>query len=209
MDFSASTLLTFFAAGVVISTIPGPATAYITACTLAKGRKVGFLSVVGIFVGTFFHVLAVMFGLSAVLLKSAEAYALIKLVGSLYLVFLGVSVFLQKKETHNSNQAGKGASYLKVVSMGVLAAVLNPKLAIFFIAYLPQFVDESVVNVSYQFLFFGTFQCLIGLGFNIILVSVLHIVGGAASGFMNSDFATRWIPGALFVGVGAKLAIDK
>src|SRR5579863_7234777 len=135
-------LLIFMAAAMVLLVTPGPSVLYIVARSVDHGRKAGLASCSGIATGALIHILAAAFGLSALLVSSATAYSVVKYAGAAYLVYLGIRK-LRERPTADEVKHVQPASLRRVYGQGVLVEVLNPKVAIFFFAFLPQFVNPA------------------------------------------------------------------
>ena len=159
---SFSSFLLFLAGAMILLAIPGPAVFYILSRTIGQGRLAGVVSAAGIAVGTLFHVAAAILGLSALLASSARAFYIVKYIGAAYLVFLGVRLLLRREapEIHGSEN---GHSLRRIFAQGVLVNLLNPKTALFFLAFLPQFVDPTRGHISAQIFFLGTSFAVLGL----------------------------------------------
>ena len=134
--------------------IPGPAVTYIVSRSIAHGRAAGLVSVLGITTGTFCHILAATVGLSALLVSSAAAFQSIKYVGAAYLIYLGIKT-LRQKDAHLVEAANGEKRLLRIYGQGLIVCVLNPKTALFFLAFLPQFVDPVRGRVTLQILELG------------------------------------------------------
>jgi threonine/homoserine/homoserine lactone efflux protein len=161
----ASTLALFGVAAITLLVIPGPAVLYIVTRSVDQGRAAGLASVCGVHVGTLVHVAAAAMGLSALLVSSATAYHAVRWLGAAYLIWLGVRRLLAKDEPSGSGK-GLHASRLglrRIFAQGVVVNVLNPKTALFFLAFLPQFVDVSRGSVPLQVVVFGVAFVLLGL----------------------------------------------
>jgi threonine/homoserine/homoserine lactone efflux protein len=135
----------FAAASVALLLIPGPAVLYIVTQSAEQGRSAGLASVAGIHIGTLFHILAAAIGLSALILASAVAFSLVQFAGAAYLVYLGVRKLLERDSA--SDGEAPRAPLRRVFARGAVVNVLNPKTALFFLAFLPQFVDTDRVAV--------------------------------------------------------------
>jgi threonine/homoserine/homoserine lactone efflux protein len=160
-----STLALFAVAAVTLLVIPGPAVLYIVTRSVDQGRAAGLASVCGVHVGTLVHVAAAALGLSALLVSSATAYHAVRWLGAAYLIWLGVRRLLARDE---DTPAAPGPStrrhgLRRIFAQGVLVNVLNPKTALFFLAFLPQFVDVSWGSVPFQVVVFGVTFVLLGL----------------------------------------------
>ena len=149
-----STLAVFSAAALLFLIVPGPAILYIVARCVDQGRLAGLVSILGIGFGTLFHVGAAALGLSALLVSSALAFNLVKFLGAAYLIFLGVQK-LMSHEAADQPQIDRHAKLSRVFYEGAIVNLLNPKTALFFFAFLPQFADVSKGSVAGQVLFLG------------------------------------------------------
>ena len=161
-----STLALFAVAAVTLLLIPGPAVLYIVTRSVDQGRAAGLASVCGVHVGTLLHVAAAALGLSALLVSSATAYDTVRWLGAAYLVWLGVRRLLARDEDVPAAAAGPGArrpGLGRIFAQGVVVNVLNPKTALFFFAFLPQFVDTSRGSVPFQVVVLGAAFVLLGL----------------------------------------------
>jgi threonine/homoserine/homoserine lactone efflux protein len=160
-----STLVLFAVAAVTLLVIPGPAVLYIVTRSVDQGRAAGLASVCGVHVGTLVHVAAAALGLSALLVSSATAYHAVRWLGAAYLIWLGVRRLLARDD---DTQAAPGPGtrrhgLRRIFAQGVVVNVLNPKTALFFLAFLPQFVDVSRGSVPFQVVVFGVAFILLGL----------------------------------------------
>jgi threonine/homoserine/homoserine lactone efflux protein len=178
-------LLLFLTGALVLLVIPGPAVFYIVSRTVGQGRPAGLISAVGIAVGTLFHVAAAALGLSALLVSSANAFRVVQLLGALYLVFLGVRTLVRREE-NAVESLGDGHGLPRIFGQGVLVNILNPKTALFFLAFLPQFVDPARGHIPAQILFLGAVFALMGLCSD----SCWALVANKLSAKLSSS--TRW-----------------
>src|SRR2546425_10572863 len=158
----------FLAAGVLLNLTPGPDTVYILGRSIAQGREAGVASALGISLGSIFHTCAAALGLSAILATSALAFSAIKLLGGAYLIFLGIKMLLDRKKQLNVPSNFRRRTSTAAFRQGILTNVLNPKVALFFLAFLPQFIDPaspmkipSFIALGLTFVTTGTIWCLI------------------------------------------------
>jgi threonine/homoserine/homoserine lactone efflux protein len=161
----ASTLALFTLAAITLLVIPGPAVLYIVTRSVDQGRAAGLASVCGVHVGTLVHVAAAALGLSALLVSSATAYHTVRWLGAAYLIWLGVRRLLARDED-DPEAVAAGARRVglgRIFAQGVVVNVLNPKTALFFFAFLPQFVDTTRGSVPFQVVVFGVAFVLLGL----------------------------------------------
>lgn len=205
-DYSLAHWATFLTAAVLLNISPGPDIAFILGQTAKKGVKAGFMAMFGIWTGAFIHVVLAALGLSAVLATSAIAFATVKWIGAAYLIWLGIQAW-RSKGTHLSIKEKETSQRLiKIFKQGVLVAVLNPKVAIFFLAFLPQFVEVGADPVSAQ-LFLHGFLIIVVAAF---VEPPLILIGGKLTGYLSNNVrVSQWMNrglGTLFIGLGIKLA---
>jgi threonine/homoserine/homoserine lactone efflux protein len=200
-------LLLFLMAGIVLLVIPGPAVLYIIARSVDQGRKAGIASCSGIATGGLAHVLAATLGLSALLVSSAMAYSTVKYAGAAYLVYLGIRKFRERPGAGEGTGRVQPASLREIYVQGILVQVLNPKTALFFFAFLPQFVNPARGSVAFQFLALGLL--FIGLGF--LSDSLWALTAGSAAGWLrhNPKFLRHQhqVSGTVYIGLGMAAAL--
>jgi threonine/homoserine/homoserine lactone efflux protein len=186
----------------VLLAIPGPAVLYIVATSVDGGRRNGLLSVAGVHLGSLVHIAAAVAGLSALIVSSAIAFSAVKYVGAAYLVFVGIRKLLGKDEPTEAAEERPPRSGRRVFSQGVVVNVLNPKTALFFLAFLPQFVDPDR-PVWTQTIVLGL--CWVGLG---LLSDGAYALAGGTIGrvLRRRRRAVRYASGGIFVGLGAVAA---
>jgi threonine/homoserine/homoserine lactone efflux protein len=161
MLISQSSLMLFITGATIILVIPGPAVMYVVSRSIGQGRIAGLVSVMGIVVGTLFHVLAATLGLSALLASSALAFQAAKYLGAAYLIYLGIRT-LRREDAQLVEAGGDERRLVRIFGQGVLVNVLNPKTALFFLAFLPQFVDPARGHATLQILQLGVLFALMG-----------------------------------------------
>jgi threonine/homoserine/homoserine lactone efflux protein len=155
-------LFLFIAGSLLLLVIPGPAVFYILSRSVGQGRAAGVVSAAGITVGTLCHVTAAVLGLSALLVSSVRAFQTIKLVGAAYLVFLGVRMLISR--TNETTLASENTHvYRRIFAQAVLVNILNPKTALFFLAFLPQFVEPARGHIPAQIFSLGVLFALMGM----------------------------------------------
>jgi threonine/homoserine/homoserine lactone efflux protein len=172
----------FLLASLILLLTPGPAVLYIIARSVDQGRAAGLVSVLSIEIGNFFHVLAATFGLSAILLSSATAFAVVKYLGAGYLIYLGLRKLLAREEA-GAAAAVEAQSHRRTFSQGILVAALNPKTALFFFAFLPQFVDASKGPIALQMFGLGCIfvtMAIVSDGMYALLAGTAGRAAGAA-----------------------------
>lgn len=202
-----TSLIGFVAAALVILLIPGPGVLYIVARSLGQGHRAGLLSVLGLSVGALVHVAAATAGLSAILLASATAFGIVKALGAGYLIYLGLRTLLAPGPTTGS-EAPTPRSLYRLFTDGVVVSVLNPKIAVFFLAFLPQFVEPSRGPVSQQVLSLGLIYVALALvtdsAYALLAGSLRHWLGGR----VVQGPLPRYVSGALYLGLGVSTALS-
>jgi len=203
----ASTFLLFVAAALAFLAIPGPSVFYIVTRSLAQGRRAGVTSMLGVQAGGLVHVAAAAFGVSALIASSAEAFTVVKYAGAAYLVLLGARKLVGSDDDQDELEPAGPSSPKHLFWHGVIVNVLNPKTALFFLAFLPQFVDPSAGPVAPQMLVLGTL--LVGLG--VISDGTYALLAAGAGRRLRSAAATRRVlervSGGVFVGLGVVAAL--
>ena len=207
-DYSIAHWSTFLTAAILLNLSPGPDMAFILAQTARHGRRSGFAAMLGIWTGTCLHSLLAALGLSAILATSATAFLLVKWVGVIYLVWLGIQA-LRSEGYIQASQTQELAGDTTVYRQGILVSLLNPKVAIFFLAFLPQFVVEGAGPVSAQLFLHGILIIVAA----IVIEPPLIIASARIANFMgNSANLTKWLDrllGTLFIGLGVRLALSE
>jgi len=203
------TFLAFLAATALFAYMPGPALLYTAAQTIARGQRAGFMAAAGIHIGCYVHVLAAAFGLSALFSVVPTLYFALKLVGGAYLIFLGVQMIRTRVAAGPMPDLPQKSSRRAFLD-SVLVEVLNPKVAIFFIAFLPQFVNpEMGLPIWAQFLILGTIVNCAFTSADIVTVLFATEVKKRLTRTSRFQSLTRWFGGSLLVGLGLKLATDR
>src|SRR5262249_15109562 len=175
-----TTLGLFLTAATILLITPGPAVLYIVARSVDQGRLAGIVSVLGIQLGTLVHVVAAAFVASALLMSSALAFDGLKYAGALYLVYLGLRTLLRREEPAMAAEAPR-KSLGAIFAQGALVNVLNPKTALFFLAFLPQFVSPARGSVAVQVVVLG----LVFMGLSLITDGTWAVAAGSAGGFLR------------------------
>ena len=199
----AHALLLFSVAALALLLIPGPAVLYVVVQSAEHGRLAGLVSVAGLHLGTLVHTAAAAVGLSALVVSSAVAFSVVKYAGAAYLVYLGVRRFLSRDPA--PDVPARVEPLRRLFRQGVVVNVLNPKTAVFFLAFLPQFVDPDG-TVWTQVIVFGISFVLLGL----VTDSAYALVAGTLGAWMRRRRgAFRYASGAVFVTLGAATALAK
>jgi threonine/homoserine/homoserine lactone efflux protein len=198
----------FLLATVTLNLTPGPDMLYVIARSLGQSRKAGVVSALGIGAGTLVHMLAVALGLAIWLRSVPMAYDMVRYVGAAYLLYLGIRIFLSK-DTHSEDIHLRRESYGRVFAQGVATNVLNPKVAIFFLAFLPQFVDPARGPIFWQVIFLGLVFDTSGTLVNTVVALISGSVGNRLRGNPRLARLQRWFTGTVFIGLAARIATDR
>jgi len=198
---SASTRAVFAAASFALIVVPGPSVLYIVGASISQGRRAGLTSMLGVQAGGLIHVFAAAVGVSALIASSAEAFTIVKFAGAAYLVYLGVQRIRHAGEDDHTQQAPRSHAHL--FRQGVVVNVLNPKVAIFFVAFLPQFIDPSAGTPGLQIVVLGLLFILIAM----ISDGTYALLAGTAAEHLRGSFRSRQrldrISGTIIIGLGA------
>jgi threonine/homoserine/homoserine lactone efflux protein len=186
--------------------MPGPNTLYIIARSIQQGRRAGVVSSFGVQVGSLVHIMAAAFGLSALLLSSALAFGVVKYAGAAYLIYLGVKTLLTK-EKRGPEQEVKRASLSRVFYQGVVINLLNPKTALFFFAFLPQFIDAARGPVAMQIVSLGAILVILGTLSDMMYALAAGSIGNWLRGNLKFLRAQRIFAGSVYLGLGAATAL--
>ncbi len=199
-------LTLFSAASIVLIFTPGPDIIYVMTRGVAQGRGAAFAAATGFSLGNIVHTLAAVVGLSAILASSANAFMLVKLAGGAYLIYLGIKLFRAGKLDLNQREEGNGKDLWVIFRQSVIANLLNPKVAVFFLAFFPQFIRPENGSPALQMLLLGlTFIVLTFIGFNL----VGWFAGVVGSWLKKKPDAGTWIhraAGSVLIALGLKLA---
>lgn len=201
----------FIITGLLLNMAPGPDSLLVMSRSAAQGWKAGSAAALGIGSGTFIHVFAAALGLSALLAASATAFLVIKYLGAAYLLYIGISMLLSKSQTSAAQSAPvlTPRSYGRLYLQGFLTNVLNPKVALFFLAFVPQFITANAEHKALAFIVLG---CIFNFN-GMLWCHFLAVSTAFASRHIQaSQRITRWLNrtiGAVFVALGVKLALSK
>ncbi len=210
-------LLLFVIAGILLNLTPGPDVLYIVSHALRRGARAGMVAALGITAGCFVHIVAAAAGVSALMAASSTAFTLLKWLGAAYLVYVGLRLLLQRKqeamvlEANNPDSTrASGQNDLKTVFLrGFWTNVLNPKVALFFLAFVPQFIAPTVENKPLAFLLLGLLFNFNGLWVNIGWALAAAGLARRATLVQRGMHWLDRVAGALFVGFGIKLALTE
>jgi threonine/homoserine/homoserine lactone efflux protein len=201
-----SSLLLFVSAAVVLLAIPGPAVLYVTSRSIGHGRSAGLISALGISVGTLVHAAAAAVGLSALLMSSAMAFSVVKYLGAAYLIYLGIQK-LRREESLVPSQDTPRTKLSRVFRQGIIVNILNPKTALFFFAFLPQFVDASRGSVALQILFLGTLFAAMGITSDSLWALFAGTVAQRLNRNMRWNRTQRYVSGGMLISLGVATAL--
>ncbi len=205
--FDSSTLALFMGTTLVFLLTPGPAVFYIVARSIDQGRAAGIVSTLGINTGTLVHVVAAAFGISAILMSSALAFNIVKYLGAAYLIFLGVRKLCGREEAQTA-KARPPQKLSRIFGQGVLVNLLNPKTALFFFAFLPQFVDPSRGSVVVQILLLGGIFVIMAF----LSDSLYALLAGTMRQWLKGNVRflrmQRYFTGSLYIALGVGAALS-
>ncbi|MGF1704241.1 LysE family translocator [Photobacterium makurazakiensis] len=201
--------LLFFSTAFALNVAPGPDLLYILTKTIANGKRVGIASALGVCTGALFHVFAASVGLSAILVSSAFAFSIVKYIGVGYLLYLAYQSFYSAGTSLNisENEQPKESAWV-AFKQGVLVDILNPKVAIFFMAFLPQFIRDGNGSVPIQLMYLGLLVVLVA-----VVVEVLYVLAASklTEKVRSSQRLSVWLDrtvGTIFIALGIKLAVS-
>jgi threonine/homoserine/homoserine lactone efflux protein len=206
--FDSAHFLVFLGAALLLAVAPGPGMLYVLARSLAGGRREGFLSALGTFFGGMVHVFAAAAGVSIILAKSAMAFATVKYVGAAYLCFLGVRMILDARKDEQISVSAlrpTGSPFWQ----GVMTEVLNPKTALFFLSFIPQFVNRTHGHVFEQFVLLGAISVTLNTTADIIVTLLAGPLGQRIRESGRFRRRQRTATGVIMIGLGAYLALGE
>ncbi len=208
-DYSFLHWTTFFVAAVLLNLSPGPDIAFILGQTVRGGRKSGFAAMAGIWTGAFGHVVLAAAGLSAVIATSAIAFSFVKWVGAAYLIWLGIAALRSSGGSFTSEDVTASPDFFPIFRQGVIVALMNPKVAVFFLAFLPQFVVVGAGPVWAQLFLHGSLIIVVAAAIEPPLV----ILGDRlTTALRNNKRFGMWLDrslGAIFIALGVRLALEE
>ena len=200
--------LIFLSAAILLAIAPGPGMLYVLARTLAGGRREGLLSASGTFFGGMVHVIAAAAGVSIILAKSALAFATVKYLGAAYLGFLGVRMILDVRK-EDAVPVEAVARRRNPLWQGVTTEVFNPKTALFFLSFIPQFVNRAAGHVFLQFVLLGTLSVALNTTADIVVTLLAGPLGQRIRGSERFRRRQRTLTGAVMIGLGTYLALGE
>ncbi|MHC8523882.1 LysE family translocator [Rossellomorea sp. H39__3] len=198
----------FLLTGILLNLIPGADTMYIVGRSISQGRTAGIYSVLGIISGSLVHTLFVAFGLSLILVKSVLLFNVIKVIGVVYLVYLGIRMILDKSNLAFQQATGTTVNKRKIYIQGLLTSLTNPKVSLFFIAFMPQFIDPNVTS-PVPFLILGLTFTITGLLWCLFVAYFSSYVTKTLRGNQKVGQVLNKVTGVIFIGMGIKLLQTK
>ncbi|CAN5341777.1 LysE family translocator [soil metagenome] len=203
-----ATLLLFAVAGLVLIVVPGPNLIFIMTRSVADGTRVGLASALGVETGTLVHVAAAAVGLSALLASSATAFDMVKYVGAAYLIYLGLKALRSRPPDPDQPAVAVGTSMARAYRQAVLVQLLNPKVAVFFLAFLPQFIDPTGGPAWIQIAGLGALLAVLGL----CVDCAYAVAAGSARSWLRARpqvwARQRYVTGAVYLGLGVTAALS-
>ena len=204
--FDLTTIGLFALASILLAITPGPDMIYIITRSISQGRNAGVVSTLGVNTGILLHTFAAALGLSALIAASAVAFSIVKYAGAAYLIYLGVQTFLSKAEKFQVESIAN-AELSQVFRQGLLVNLFNPKIILFFLSFLPQFVDPSQGNVSLQLF-------LLGILFMVCTLPIslgIGLAGGQLGIWLKTrqkiQQVTKWVTGSIYIALGITTAM--
>jgi threonine/homoserine/homoserine lactone efflux protein len=204
--FDPASLAIFLTATLALNLAPGPDMLYVSTRSLTQGRRAGVISALGIAAGSVVHTVAIASGLAALLRTLPLAYEIVRFAGAAYLIWLGVQALRGTAGPATGQQLGRASDWA-IFRQGAVTNILNPKVALFFLAFLPQFVDLTHGSVALQIVVLG---CLFNISGTLVNVGVAYLAASAgrwlgARGHVERIF--RWLTASVFIGLGLRLAL--
>jgi threonine/homoserine/homoserine lactone efflux protein len=200
------TLSLFITAALILVFTPGPNTLYIITRSVHQGRIAGIVSSLGIQVGTLCHIAAAAFGVSALLLSSALAFNIVKYLGAAYLIYLGIKTFLMREKMEATEKVEE-TRLSRAFFQGIFVHLLNPKSALFFFAFLPQFIDVKRGSMVGQILFLGAIMIVLGTLSDSTYALLAGSIGNVLRGNRRFLRANRYFSGTVYIGLGTMTAM--
>ncbi|HET6180633.1 MAG TPA: LysE family translocator [Candidatus Sulfotelmatobacter sp.] len=220
--FDSTRVVLFLTAALLLAIAPGPGMLYVLARSLAGGKREGVLSAFGTFLGGMVHVFAAALGISIILAKSAAAFATVKYVGAAYLCFLGVRMILEARREKAAETSADSSLQLTIPGspeagcpvrnplwQGVATEVLNPKTALFFLSFIPQFVNRASGHVFLQFVALGTISVVMNTTADLIVIAMAGPLGNRIRSSATFRRRQRTVTGAIMIGLGTYLATSE
>lgn len=208
--FDSTRMILFLTAALLLAIAPGPGMLYVLARSLAGGKREGILSALGTFLGGTVHVLAAALGVSVILARSAMAFLIVKYAGAAYLCFLGLRMIFDARRQNDGQPQNFSAEPIiggrNPLWQGVATEVLNPKTALFFLSFIPQFVSRASGNIFLQFVLLGTLSVVLNTSADLIVISLAGPLGNKIRSSPRFRRRQRTLTGAVMIGLGTYLA---
>lgn len=198
----------FFIASLLLNLTPGNDMLFVASRSISQGTKAGIISALGVFCGCFVHIMAAVFGLSLIIARSAYLFSLIKFAGAAYLIYLGIKALIRKVHIDTSANGITKFDKWKLFKQGFITNALNPKVAIFFLSFLPQFIDPSSTFFKIQLATLGVWFAVQG---TLVLLIVAIVLGKTKDFFKQNPRVWRIqekITGIILIGLGIKVALS-
>jgi threonine/homoserine/homoserine lactone efflux protein len=200
-----TTFSLFLLAALGLVLIPGPAILFVMTRSVEQGRRIGVISSLGVGAADLIHTTAAAFGLSALLMTSTLAFSVVKYFGAAYLIYLGIRTLLRRKEPHHTKRA-EPKTHSRMFFQGMTVELLNPKTALFFLAFLPQFVDPARGAVIWQFLLFGSLYAVLGF----CSLTLYGLLAGTTATLLKRSTRfqrlQRYVTGSMYIALGLTAA---
>ena len=206
--FNIENLYLFFIASLLLNLTPGNDMIYVASRSISQGIKAGIISALGVFIGCFVHIIAAVFGLSIIIAKSAFLFELIKYLGAGYLIYLGIKALITKSDFNKDITTLAPVHKWKLLKQGIITNALNPKVALFFLSFLPQFIQIGSPLYKLQLFSLGLWFDLQG---TLILITVAYLLGKTSNFIKNNQKFWRVqekITGLILIGLGIKVALS-
>ncbi len=202
------TLMIFSAAAIAITLVPGPSMLYVASRSIVHGRTAGIWSAFGLATGLLIHTVSASLGLSAVFIHFPLAFLIVKYLGAIYLIYLGIQMLITKKSISQTPTTSPPLSSLRIYGQGIVTEVLNPKTALFFLSFLPQFIDPLQGTSAIQMMTLGFILVFTALVADLLIA----ITGGTLSKSVLArpllQKVQNWIAGTVLIALGFRLAIS-
>ena len=205
---SLETIITFFSASLLLALVPGPDNIFVLTQSIFQGKKSGLMIVFGLCTGLIFHTMAVSLGVAVIFQTSVIAFTVLKIIGAVYLLYLAWQIFNASNEKIDTKN-NKLIDYKKLYFRGIIMNITNPKVSIFFLAFLPQFTNPTLGSVSFQMIFLGALFILATI---LVFCSIALLSGSLANVFnksTNSQRILNKLASLVFVSLALKLAMTK
>jgi threonine/homoserine/homoserine lactone efflux protein len=207
--FDSARLLIFLGAAILLAIAPGPGMLYVLARALGGGRREGLLSALGTFFGGMVHVFAAAAGISVILAKSAVAFAAVKYLGAGYLCLLGMRMILDARKANGGLSLAPQPRGKNPLWQGIMTEMLNPKTALFFLSFIPQFVNRGLGHVFVQFVLLGTLSVMLNTSADIVVTLLAGPLGERLRNSVRLRRRQRTLTGAVMIGLGTYLAFSE